>query len=209
MVLGQQEQSVLQRLREWYLDAETKGGTGEKATRAGSQPVFCALAALGVAVVAKRAEAPGPGHGCDDVGRAVDDSGDQRGVEWVRDPGGLESATREGRRLVASALGRTAQAPGGAVPDEWQVLVLADRGLYARWMWDAIRACGWHPFCGSIWGLKPGRWARKRLSGSVDGCRGRERVGRDEWSVLLANTVGSREPCCCIGKRDTSLHGSC
>jgi hypothetical protein len=29
---------------------------------------------------------------------------------------------------------------------DWFVLVLADRGLYARWMWDAIRACGWHPF---------------------------------------------------------------
>jgi len=34
----------------------------------------------------------------------------------------------------------------GAVPAPWQVLVLADRGLYARWLWDSIRACGWHPF---------------------------------------------------------------
>ena len=24
--------------------------------------------------------------------------------------------------------------------------MLADRGLYARWLWDAIVACGWHPF---------------------------------------------------------------
>jgi len=32
------------------------------------------------------------------------------------------------------------------VPHEWQVIVLADRGLYARWLWDIIRACGWHPF---------------------------------------------------------------
>jgi hypothetical protein len=42
----------------------------------------------------------------------------------------------------------------GAVPDEWQVLVLADRGLYARWMWDAIRACGWHPFLRLNLGIK-------------------------------------------------------
>jgi len=33
MVLGQQEQSVLQRLREWYLDAETKGGKRGKKRR--------------------------------------------------------------------------------------------------------------------------------------------------------------------------------
>ncbi len=34
----------------------------------------------------------------------------------------------------------------GSVPVEWQVLVLADRGLYARWLYAAIVACGWHPF---------------------------------------------------------------
>jgi hypothetical protein len=34
----------------------------------------------------------------------------------------------------------------GAIPADWFVLVLADRGLYARWMWDAIVAQGWHPF---------------------------------------------------------------
>lgn len=27
----------------------------------------------------------------------------------------------------------------------YQVLVLADRGLYAKWLFDAIRACHWHP----------------------------------------------------------------
>jgi hypothetical protein len=32
------------------------------------------------------------------------------------------------------------------IPADWQVLVLADRGLYARWLFDAIRALGWHPF---------------------------------------------------------------
>ncbi len=35
---------------------------------------------------------------------------------------------------------------GKAVPPEWEVIVLADRGLYARWLWDAIVAWGWHPF---------------------------------------------------------------
>lgn len=34
----------------------------------------------------------------------------------------------------------------GRIPPDWQVIVLADRGLYARWLVDAIRANGWHPF---------------------------------------------------------------
>jgi Transposase DDE domain len=41
-----------------------------------------------------------------------------------------------------------------AVPSEWQVLVLADRGLYARWLWETIRACGWHPFLRLNLGVK-------------------------------------------------------
>jgi hypothetical protein len=32
------------------------------------------------------------------------------------------------------------------IPKDWQVLVLADRGLYAKWLFEAIQACGWHPF---------------------------------------------------------------
>lgn len=37
-----------------------------------------------------------------------------------------------------------ALAPG--VPADWCVLVLADRGLYARWLFRAIQQHGWHPF---------------------------------------------------------------
>lgn len=32
-----------------------------------------------------------------------------------------------------------------AVPAHWQVLVLSDRGLYAKWLFLAIVAHGWHP----------------------------------------------------------------
>lgn len=34
----------------------------------------------------------------------------------------------------------------GAVPADWLVLVLADRGLYARWLYRAITRQHWHPF---------------------------------------------------------------
>jgi Transposase DDE domain len=31
------------------------------------------------------------------------------------------------------------------VPADWDVIVLADRGLYAKWLFEAITAVGWHP----------------------------------------------------------------
>lgn len=34
----------------------------------------------------------------------------------------------------------------GSVPPDWTVLVLADRGLYARWLFQHIVKQGWHPF---------------------------------------------------------------
>jgi hypothetical protein len=33
-----------------------------------------------------------------------------------------------------------------AVPDDWTVIVLTDRGLYARWLFRRIVRLGWHPF---------------------------------------------------------------
>jgi hypothetical protein len=33
-----------------------------------------------------------------------------------------------------------------AMPPDWKVLVLADRGLYARWLFRRIVRLGWHPF---------------------------------------------------------------
>jgi len=32
------------------------------------------------------------------------------------------------------------------LPAEWTVIVLADRGLYAKWLFQQIRDQGWHPF---------------------------------------------------------------
>lgn len=34
----------------------------------------------------------------------------------------------------------------GSVPEDWTVLVMADRGLYARWLYQHIQQVGWHPF---------------------------------------------------------------
>ncbi len=38
------------------------------------------------------------------------------------------------------------QTLAAAVPPNWPVIVLADRGLYACWLYEQIAALGWHPF---------------------------------------------------------------
>jgi len=56
----------------------------------------------------------------------------------------------------------------GHVPAGWAVLVCADRGLYARWLYRHIVSVGWHPFLrinrGGLFRV-PGRvWWRPLLS---------------------------------------------
>lgn len=47
-----------------------------------------------------------------------------------------------------------------AVPADWTVIVLADRGLYARWLYQQIQQQGWHPF------LRINKGGKARLKGS-------------------------------------------
>jgi hypothetical protein len=76
----------------------------------------------------------------------------------------------------------------GSIPADWQVLVMADRGLYARWLFQVIIDCGWHPFLRINLGVKAravgeetfdwiSRWTPTpgtSWKGTVEcGCRGR------------------------------------
>ncbi len=48
---------------------------------------------------------------------------------------------------MAASLGTDAASQlAEVVPADWTVLVMADRGLYAAWLYQAIQANGWHPF---------------------------------------------------------------
>lgn len=48
-----------------------------------------------------------------------------------------------------------------AIPRKWCVLVLTDRGWYAKWLYQAIRAYRWHPFM------------RINMQGHYRSCRGK------------------------------------
>jgi len=71
-----------------------------------------------------------------------------------------------------------------AVPAEWKVLVMADRGLYAPWLFEAIQAQGWHPFLRVKKALSfraEGQPAFGAISKRVKRM-GREWKGKGEWS---------------------------
>jgi hypothetical protein len=60
-------------------------------------------------------------------------------VAWVIVPAGRKRAWRPAWEGLLARL-------RGVVPADWTVIVLADRGLYARWLFRAIVGLGWHPF---------------------------------------------------------------
>lgn len=60
-------------------------------------------------------------------------------VAWVVVPATTKGTWRPHGEALLNSL-------EGVVPQDWLVLVLADRGLYARWLYQAIGRLHWHPF---------------------------------------------------------------
>ena len=151
-VLEQQEGTVFQRLREWYLDAPHKSGDHRR-----ELDVSRCFAPLLRWIVQRWA-------GSDQqLALALDAS--TLGERWTV----LSvSVLVRGCAIPVAWKVIRAHAKGswrpywegllegltGSVPADWQVLVLADRGLYARWLYSAIVACGWHPFLRINLGVK-------------------------------------------------------
>ena len=96
----------------------------------------------------------------------------------------------------------------GSTPADWLVIVVADRGLYARWLYEAIQSCGWHPFLrinqrstyrpkgadnfrpmsqllsspGSVWAGKVTCFATNSVVGTVLACWGAKHL--EPWIIL-------------------------
>jgi Transposase DDE domain len=95
------------------------------------------------------------------------------------------------------------------VPADWTVLVMADRGLYAAWLYQAIQANGWHPFLRVKKDLSF-RAQGEEVFGSIGGRvqrMGREWKGSGEWSekgdrmggtVLVRWEQGYEEAICVV-----------
>src|SRR5712691_6730269 len=133
LVLQEQEQTVFQRLREWYLDAEQKSGK----KRRDLEVTLCFAPLLGWVLRLWKSEkrqiplvmdATNLRNRWTILAISVVVSGCAIPVAWKVLPGEEEGSWRPHWAGLFQQI-------DGAIPVDWQVLVLADRGLYARWLW--------------------------------------------------------------------------
>ena len=142
LLCGQKVATVEQRLYEWRLDAKDKGGRQRQELVLGA----CQLALLQWIVrlwvgtqLALTLDATSLGDRFVLLAVSVVYRGCGIPVAWTVLPAGAKGAWRkEWLRLLRSLR--------PAVPLEWTVIVLADRGLYAGWLYRRIVRLHWHPF---------------------------------------------------------------
>ncbi|HUY79052.1 MAG TPA: transposase [Ktedonobacterales bacterium] len=140
----ERENTVRQRLREWYQEATHKRGARRR--EVGASACFAAL--LGWVLAwwppsERRLALALDATSLRDYFTVLSISVVYRGcaipVAWAVTRANTPGAWRpHWERLVRLV--------GERVPVGWLVLALADRGLYARWLFDAIQQQGWHPF---------------------------------------------------------------
>jgi hypothetical protein len=140
--MQRKEQTVRQQLREWYYDAKRKRGPKRQALRVET----CFAPLLGWVVcwwqgtqLAWAIDATTLGQRFVVLAVSVVYRGCAIPVAWVILPAGAKHAwRREWLRLLRLLR--------PAIPRGWTVIVLADRGLYAPWLFRRITRLGWHPF---------------------------------------------------------------
>ena len=140
--MQRKEQTVRQQLREWYYDARRKRGPKRQELRVET----CFAPLLGWVVcwwqgtqLALAIDATSLGQRFVVLAVSVVYRGCAIPVAWVILPAGAKHAwRREWLRLLRLLR--------PAIPQSWTVIVLADRGLYAPWLFRRITRLGWHPF---------------------------------------------------------------
>ena len=152
LVLEQEEQTVFQRLREWYLDAKHKSGKKRRELDVAScfAPLLCWMVRLwekGNQQMVLVLDATTLGERWTILSISVVVRSCAIPVAWKVLGGHEKGSWRPHWEGLLKSL-------EGSIPADWQVLVLADRGLYARWLFQAICACGWHPFLRINLGVK-------------------------------------------------------
>lgn len=140
---GQPESTVRSRLREWYCEASAKKGPSRQTldVTACFAPLLdwvCELAAPDQKELALALDASTVRDRLTILCVSVIVGGGAVPVAWKmlkgNEPGSWKPHWQQLLQLVSDT-----------VPCEWFVVVTADRGLYAAWLFDAICANGWHP----------------------------------------------------------------
>ena len=140
--LRRKEQTVRQQLREWCYEASAQQGVKRQAL----QVEACFAPLLGWVLsgwqgtqLALALDATTLGARFVVLAISVVYRGCAIPVAWVILPAGTKQAWRGAWLRLLRRLHR-------AVPQGWTVIVLADRGLYAPWLFRRIVRLGWHPF---------------------------------------------------------------
>src|SRR5437764_5653548 len=144
--LGQSEEAVRQRLREWCYAAEDKAGAKRGIKRRELPVTACFVPLLRWVLswwdgdqLALAIDATTLGERFVVLAVSVVYRGCAIPVGWVILPAGEKHAWKhEWLRLLRRLR--------PAIPPTMTVIVLADRGLYARWLFVRIVRLGWHPF---------------------------------------------------------------
>src|SRR5437870_153496 len=140
--LNRQEQTVRQQLREWCYEAEAKRGAHRQALEVGT----CFVPLLRWVLhrwqgtqLALALDATTLGLRFTVLAISVVYRGCAIPVAWTLVPANQPEAWRRHWLRMLRQL-------RPAIPRGWTVIVLADRGLYAGWLFRRIVRLGWHPF---------------------------------------------------------------
>jgi hypothetical protein len=152
LMLHQKEGAVVQRLREWYLEAQQKSGDQRRdleVTRCFAPLLRWIVQSLvgSSGQLALALDATSLGERWTVLAVSVLVRGCAIPVAWKVLPAHAKGSWRPHWESLLTHL-------AGSVPTDWLVVVLADRGLYARWLSTAIVRCGWHPFLRINLGVK-------------------------------------------------------
>ncbi len=143
-LFGQKPNAVRQRLREWYWDATDKQGAHRRALEVTA--CFPALLRWVLAWwstdehrIALALDATTLGQRFTVLVISVLYRGCAIPVAWEVVAAATPGAWKPHWLQLIDRLDRT-------LPARWTVIVLADRGLYAQWLYQAVVHLGWHPF---------------------------------------------------------------
>lgn len=143
-LIGEKENSVRQRLREWNYNKEDKRGQKRSELKVSDSfaPLLIWILSWwpeGEKRLAIAMDATSLGEKMVVLAISVVYRGCAIPIAWVILPANQKGSWKP------FWLGLFAQLKA-VMPADWLVIVLADRGLYAQWLYKAIQECGWHPF---------------------------------------------------------------
>ncbi len=160
----QRDQTLIQRLRDWYRNACHKTGAAQGCTRRAVDVTACfapllrwvlQLLPADCRTLALAMDASTLGQRFTILTLSVVIRGSAIPVAWNIIPATAKGAWRPHWEGLFAHL-------HAVTPADWTVIVLADRGLYAPWLFRTIVAMGWHPF------LRINRQGQYRPAGATD-----------------------------------------